>query len=154
MFTKTKPEEGVPIEWGFYFYESIGKSLYETAFSPQELREKIKELPLLSLKFHQQRGDFARWIRKVFNNVHLAEALEQVDQRGDDLRPALLNALTSVANASCPRCGRESGPMKTWKMAGKPNKRGERLQLTIGHYKCPNCTKTYRKAIAKEKITA
>ena len=37
-------------------------------------------------------------------------------------------------------------------MAGKPSKTGERLQLTIGFYKCKNCEKTFRKIMKKEKI--
>ena len=58
------------------------------------------------------------------------------------------------AARACPRCGIETSPVKTWKMAGRPSKTGERLQLTIGHYKCLKCNKTFRRVIAKEKIKA
>ena len=35
--------------------------------------------------------------------------------------------------AKCPVCGKEvKNAKKTWKMAGKPDKKGKRTQLTIG----------------------
>ena len=35
----------------------------------------------------------------------------------------------------CPKCGTEvSKPKKTWKMAGRPDKAGKRMQLEIGLY--------------------
>ena len=34
--------------------------------------------------------------------------------------------------AKCPKCGKDvKTPKKTWKMAGKPDKKGKRTQLTI-----------------------
>jgi len=139
-------------EWGFYFYENIGKPLYEVAFNPQDLREKIRKVSVASLEFHQKRGDFAKWIRDVFKDVRLAEAIERIDKTGEDLRRELLNSLSNSEKAACPRCGIETIPVKTWKMAGKPSKTGKRLQLTIGYYKCPKCNKAFRGVIAKEEI--
>ncbi|NIP66601.1 chorismate-binding protein [Candidatus Bathyarchaeota archaeon] len=55
--------------------------------------------------------------------------------------------------AECPKCGTSTKPVKTWKMAGRPSKTGEKLQLTIALYKCSNCQKTYRKALKKELIS-
>ena len=148
------PKKEAPYEWGFYFYEDIGKPLHEAAFNPQDLREKIRKVPVASLEFHQKRGDFARWFRDVFKDIQLAEAIEKIDETGEELRRELLNALKSSEKAACPRCGIETSPVKTWKMAGRPSKTGERLQLTIGHYKCPKCNRTFRRVIAKEKIKA
>jgi len=139
-------------EWGFYFYEELGKPLYEAAFNRQDLMEKIKKVPVASLEFHQKRGDFARWIRNVFKDIQLAEAIEKIAKTGEDLRRELLNSFSSSEKATCPRCGIETSPVKTWKMAGRPSKTGERLQLTIGHYKCPKCNKAFRRVIEKEKI--
>ena len=34
--------------------------------------------------------------------------------------------------AKCPKCGKEVAPKKTWKMAGRPDKTGKRMELTIG----------------------
>ena len=148
------PKKEVVSEWGFYFYEDIGKPLYESAFNPQQLREKIRKVPVVSLEFHQKRGDFATWLRKVFKDIQLAEAIEKIDETGEGLRRELLNSLNGSDKAECPRCGIDTSPVKTWKMAGRPSKTGERLQLTIGHYKCPKCNKTFRRVIAKEKIKA
>jgi len=54
--------------------------------------------------------------------------------------------------AKCPKCGTEIvEPNKTWKMAGRPDKRGKRLQLHIGLYKCPKHG-TFRSVLAKQKI--
>jgi len=148
------PKKEVASERAFYFYEDTGKPLCEVAFNPQDLREKIRKVPVSSLEFHQKRGDFARWIRNVSRNLQLAEAIEKIDKTGEDLRRELLNSLNNPEKAACPRCGIETSPVKTWKMAGRPSKTGERLQLTIGHYKCLKCNKTFRRVIAKERIKA
>ena len=53
--------------------------------------------------------------------------------------------------AKCPSCGKEvKNAKKTWKMAGKPDKKGKRTQLTIGLYEC--CGKTFRNVLEKKKI--
>lgn len=55
--------------------------------------------------------------------------------------------------AKCPSCGTEvASPRKTWKMAGRPDKSGKRIELTIGLFDCPKCKKVFRKALAKRKI--
>lgn len=146
------PKKEVVSEWGFYFYEDVGKPLFEAAFNPEDFKELIGRVPVASLEFHQRRGDFARWFRDVFKDEQLAEAIEKIDKIGEDLRRELLNSLNSPEKAACPGCGTETSAVKTWKMAGRPSKTGERLQLTIGYYKCLKCNKTFRKVIAKEKI--
>jgi len=53
--------------------------------------------------------------------------------------------------AKCPKCKREVGkPKKTWKMAGRKDKRGKRTELTIGLFEC--CGKTFRSVLNKRKI--
>jgi hypothetical protein len=146
------PKERVAGESTFNFYKDVGKPLHKVAFNPQDLRKKIKRVPVASLEFHQKRGDFAKWIRNVSKDIQLAETIDKIDKTGEDLRRALLNSFSSSNEATCPRCGTKTPPSKTWKMAGRPSRTGERLQLTIAHYKCPKCNKTFRKAIAKEKI--
>ena len=146
------PKKEVAREWGFYFYEDVGKPLFEAAFNLEDFWEKIRKVSVASLEFHQKRGDFAKWIRNAFKNTQLAEVIEKINKTGEDLRRQLLISLSSSDGAACPRCGIETSPVKTWKMAGRPSKSGERLQLTIGHYKCLKCNKTFRRMIAKEKI--
>jgi hypothetical protein len=53
--------------------------------------------------------------------------------------------------AKCPECGELFEPKKTWKMAGRPDRKGKRLQLQIGLYKCPKHG-TFRKVLDKRKI--
>ena len=52
--------------------------------------------------------------------------------------------------AKCPKCGKEVAPKKSWKMAGRPDKAGKRMELTIGLCEC--CGKTFRTTISKQKI--
>jgi len=54
--------------------------------------------------------------------------------------------------AKCPKCGDEvSRPKKTWKMAGRPDKQGKRLQLEIGLFECPKHG-AFRSVLSKKKI--
>jgi len=54
--------------------------------------------------------------------------------------------------AKCPKCGVEiAEPKKTWKMAGRPDKKGKRLQLHIGLFECPKHG-AFRAVLAKQKI--
>lgn len=152
-----KPEEG------FYFYASVGKPLNKVALSLQDFTEKVKTIPLDSVEFHQTRGDFSTWIRNVLGDAQLADAIEKAGGKGENLRNHVIEALNqrlsepgwvSATVAKCPKCGAETNPIKTWKMAGRPSKKGERLQLTIGYYECPSCHKRFREVIGKEKIRA
>jgi uncharacterized protein (UPF0212 family) len=55
--------------------------------------------------------------------------------------------------AKCPKCGTDvSKPKKTWKMAGRPDKQGKRMQLEIGLFECPKCHATFREVLSKKKI--
>ena len=53
--------------------------------------------------------------------------------------------------AKCPKCGVEVAAKKTWKMAGRPDKKGKRLQLHIGLFECPKHG-FFRAVLAKRKI--
>ncbi len=55
--------------------------------------------------------------------------------------------------AKCPKCGTEvSKPKKSWKMAGRPDKAGKRMQLEIGLFECPKCHAIFREVLSKKKI--
>ncbi|MDH5390720.1 MAG: hypothetical protein OEX10_06170 [Candidatus Bathyarchaeota archaeon] len=54
--------------------------------------------------------------------------------------------------AKCPKCKLEiTPPRKTWKMAGRPDKKGKRLELQIGLYDCPKHG-AFRSVLSKRKI--
>ena len=59
--------------------------------------------------------------------------------------------ITDLKMAECPTCKQLIEPQKTWKMAGRPDKNGKRLQLHIGLYSCPK-DGTFRKVLDKKKI--
>lgn len=55
--------------------------------------------------------------------------------------------------ARCPKCGTiVIAPSKKWKMAGRPDQKGKRMQLTIALFDCPKCKKSFRKVLSKKKI--
>jgi uncharacterized protein (UPF0212 family) len=55
--------------------------------------------------------------------------------------------------AKCPKCGTEvAKAKKTWKMAGRPDKAGKRMQLEIGLFECPKDKTTFREVLSKKKI--
>jgi len=142
-------------EKGFHFYENVDKSLDQVALSLDDFIEKVKRVPLTSIEFHQQRGDFAKWIRDVLMDQPLADAIEGLKEHGEELRRKIVETIKGPekpAQAQCPACGAGVSPKKTWKMVGKPSKTGEKLQLTIGYFKCLNCNKSFRQVLAKEKI--
>ncbi len=54
--------------------------------------------------------------------------------------------------AKCPKCGMKiATPRKTWRMAGRPDKKGKRLELQIGLYDCPKHG-AFRSVLSKRKI--
>lgn len=151
MFSRKK----VSPKKGFHFYEGIGRPTGQIALNLEDFAKKTRTIPLVCLEFHQERGDFANWIRDVFNEHSLAETIEKLKERGENLRRKIIEVIEGPEQSytfPCPKCGKETAPKKTWKMAGRPNRAGKRLQLTIGHYKCPNCGKSFRKALAKDRI--
>jgi len=55
--------------------------------------------------------------------------------------------------AKCPKCKTEvANPKKSWKMAGRPDKTGKKVELTIGLFDCPKCHKAFRVVLGKRKI--
>jgi len=58
-----------------------------------------------------------------------------------------------ITMPKCPKCGTDVGsPKKKWKMAGRPDKSGKRMELEIGLYDCPKCKKPFRVVLGKRKI--
>lgn len=54
--------------------------------------------------------------------------------------------------AKCPKCKKNiASPRKTWKMAGRPDKKGKRTELHIGLYDCPKHG-AFRSVLSKRKI--
>jgi hypothetical protein len=154
---KMPPEKTVLPDKGFHFYEEIAKPTGKVATSLKDFTLKLKEIPVISIEFHQKRGDFAKWIQKTFGAPVLASAIERIKVSGEDLRKQLIETIThpeKATMANCPKCGATIPPTKTWSMTGKVVKTGIRPKLTLGYYKCPYCGKSFRRVLAKEKIRA
>jgi len=144
----------VGYEKAFHFCEDMGKSTGKTAFSLEDLVRTIQEVSLVSLEFHQKRGDFANWIWEVLGQKPLASAVRNVMESGENLRTELIKVIPGAKRGyifPCPNCGKDTAPGKTWTMIGKPNKKGERHGLSLGYYKCPNCGQGFRQVLAKLK---
>ncbi len=54
--------------------------------------------------------------------------------------------------AKCPKCGSEGSLRKKWKMAGRPDRMGKKMELEIGLFDCPRCHKAFRVVLNKRKI--
>ncbi len=146
---KVRPEEG------FLFYEGIGKPTGRIALSLEHFGKEVEQVPIISLEFHQERGDFARWIREIFGDHSVADKIEKIKEKGEKLRGRIVATIEGSENSQlspCPNCGERISAKKTWKMTGRPSKAGKRVQLTIGHYRCRHCDKSFRRVIAKEAI--
>lgn len=157
---KEVEEEGIKPMGEFNFYEDFDKPINQTAHNLQEFLEKLKTIPIASIEFHQKRGDFSNWIRDTLQDAQLAGAIEKVVEAGESLRMRLIETVTEriagpkevKAVVRCPQCGSEANTIKTWTMAGRPSKAGERIQLTLGNFRCPKCNKKFRYIIEKKRI--
>jgi hypothetical protein len=54
----------------------------------------------------------------------------------------------------CPKCGEVLQAKKVWKMAGRPDPTGARIQLEIGLFECPKCSCTFREVLSKTKVSS
>lgn len=67
------------------------------------------------------------------------------------VRNRMYYTIAPATMAQCPKCKQYFDAQKTWKMAGRPDKKGKRFQLHIGLYRCPK-DGTFRKILDKRKI--
>ncbi|MGE5556150.1 MAG: hypothetical protein ACM3UY_07825 [Methanocella sp.] len=81
---------------GFHFYTAIGDYTGITATSLQDLTDKLSQVPLASVRFHYERGDFQRWIRTLFCDPKLAEELATIKPYFSDeaLRKEIITKIT------------------------------------------------------------
>ncbi|MBN1313110.1 MAG: HAD hydrolase family protein [Anaerolineae bacterium] len=81
----------------FYFRDEEGYLGLEAA-SLFEFKELITTLPIGSLRYHQQQGDFAAWIKSSLGDTTLAVQVAKLSRRqwrDDSLREALLKRVTA-----------------------------------------------------------
>lgn len=80
---------GVPD--AFLFFANAEKYTGEFATSLTGLLVKLDKVPLESVEFHFQRGDFEKWVGRTLGDEDLANRLRKIDRRirGEELRIAV-----------------------------------------------------------------
>jgi hydroxymethylpyrimidine pyrophosphatase-like HAD family hydrolase len=78
----------------FHFHEADGY----TAANLWEFRQALSELPLDTLAYHLERGDFERWLREVLHDHELARWMRKIAHRkvgrNERLRQALVETVS------------------------------------------------------------
>ena len=119
----------------------------ESAYTAQEIMAGIE----YKTDFSTQETCKMSTIAVADFSTLLHEMVKQGNVQMKILRKRRYYTLNDVNTAKCPKCKEEIKPKKTWKMAGRPDKEGKRLQLHIGLYYCPKHG-SFRKVLEKRKI--
>ncbi len=85
-------------DMAFHFYTAIGQPTGFSAESLKDFYEIVKRVTVESLEFHLYREDFENWIKAVFKDATLAEALANLrasQLKGEDLRQGILRAIAA-----------------------------------------------------------
>ena len=90
----------VPYEKGFLFYTAIGNFTRETATSLDSFENKLQTVPVDSVNFHLQRGDFQKWIKNSLGDDELAERINSISVTlpSEDQRKELLAIVQTRTN--------------------------------------------------------
>ena len=85
----------VSVPDAFLFFANAEVYTGEFATSLTDLLRKLDRVPLESVEFHFQRGDFEKWVGKTLGDENLASKLRQIDRlvRGEELRGAIREAI-------------------------------------------------------------
>ena len=83
----------VPYEKGFHFYTEPGHFTRETATSLDTFEKKLQTVPVDSVNFHLQRGDFQKWIKDTLGDDELAKRVSSIKRTlpVGDMRKELLS---------------------------------------------------------------
>jgi hypothetical protein len=142
-------------------YKEVGKLLKASKLQALEFDPKGGFLSSFSSELKSDQN-----FKIMFENPSLGPSrisIETMEKEafGDDffeyLKPErLLKIMGDIfvkGIAKCPKCGAYvENPIKVWTLAGRPDKDGKRIQLTIGLFNCPKCKKPFRKLMSKKKI--
>jgi alpha-amylase len=85
----------VSVPDAFLFFINAERYTGEFATSLTDLLRKIDRVPLESVEFHFQRGDFEKWVGRTLGEEDLAGKMRQIDRfaRGEELRVAIKEAI-------------------------------------------------------------
>lgn len=81
----------VSLPEAFMFFTDLGQYTGELAPCLTDFCEKLKTVPLKSVEFHFERGDFERWIRETLGDEYLASRITDIDRstHGEKLRTTI-----------------------------------------------------------------
>ncbi|MCD6529799.1 glycoside hydrolase family 57 protein [Candidatus Bathyarchaeota archaeon] len=85
-----------PPDKAFIFCRGFARPMNLRVRSLHDLISALKSVDVKSIEFHNERGDFGRWVRHVIGDVELAETLDEIASRGfmgEKLRGRLIEAL-------------------------------------------------------------
>ena len=95
-----------------------------SAYDLDSFTALVREVPPESIRYHQSRGDLARWLREAVGNGEVAAQVEDLDDPGgiaerlDEVGEVLWNRLSqdSSAGSRSTRCGSAGSPTRplTW----------------------------------------
>ena len=90
----------VPYANGFHFFTSIGVYTGETAISLEHFTREIQTIPIESIEFHVERGDFQKWIAGALGDDELAGEIVCIEKNlsGEPLRKRLFTVLNERIN--------------------------------------------------------
>ena len=73
------------------FFTDVGQYTGEFAASLADFLGKLDKVPLKSIEFHFERGDFERWIKDILGDEHLAKMISEIDRQnhGEKLRATI-----------------------------------------------------------------
>ena len=84
----------VPYQEGFRFSRGIGDYTGDVATSLEDFAEMLKTVDLGSIDFHMDRRDFEKWIRVIFGDDELAQAIyRRTVFQGENRRKELMAAV-------------------------------------------------------------
>src|SRR4030067_2783318 len=85
----------VPYQEGFRFSRGIGDYAGEVATSLEDVAEMLRTMDLRSIDFHMERRDFEKWVRVIFGDEELAQAIyRRTVFQGESPRTELTAAVT------------------------------------------------------------
>lgn len=86
----------LPEERRFYFNQKETEGEIQASASLWEFRQSISQLPLSTILYHINNGDFERWFGETLNDKELARRVRKLARRkieGQDLRRELYDVV-------------------------------------------------------------
>ena len=115
----------VKFENGFRFFTAIGNYTGVAATNLDEFVAKVETIPVESVKFHFQRGDFQKWLVNTIGDTELAERINLIKETKSD--EALRKQILKVTQKHLTELRKPSAQGNT---TAEPNNPNEPLFLT------------------------